>query len=61
MQKRFEGKVGIVAGGGKGIGKTKRTIDIFFAKDRVGMYSMIDSYDCQLSGISLLVRPLATN
>ncbi|SVA73687.1 uncharacterized protein METZ01_LOCUS126541 [marine metagenome] len=27
MQKRFEGKVGIVAGGGKGIGKTKRTIE----------------------------------
>ena len=27
MQKRFEGKVGIVAGGGKGIEKTKRTIE----------------------------------
>ncbi len=25
MQKRFEGKVGIVAGGGKGILKIKRT------------------------------------
>ena len=25
------------------------------------MYYMIESYDCQLSGISLLVRPLATN
>ena len=26
MEKRFEGKVGIVTGSGKGIGKTKRTI-----------------------------------
>ena len=27
MQKHFEGKVGIVAGCGKGIRKTKRTIE----------------------------------
>ena len=27
MQKHFEGKVGIVTGSGKGIGKTKRTIE----------------------------------
>ena len=35
MQKRFEGKVGIVAGGGKGIGKTKRTIEKMQMPDKL--------------------------
>ena len=37
------------------------SVDISFAKDKVGIYPMTDSYDFQLSGISLLVKPLATN